>query len=115
MGLFTDSVPRDLHDALQQRYDDLLEKYHSLRLVGNAPVKPMTLHMPRTDTGTQAVRAAEIAFVTPRVRGVVENLMRDNPLLLEADALREAQRLERIITGKELPIAAGELHMPPAR
>lgn len=115
MGLFTETVPRDLHDALQKRYDDLLEKYHALRLVGNAPVKPMTLHLPKTDTGTEAVRAAEVALVSPRARSVAENLLRDNPTLSEADALREALRLERIITGKELPIAAGELHMPPAR
>lgn len=121
MGLFADTVPREMYEDMREqrdqalvRYDKLFDEYSKLRPT-HAPVKPMTLHMPKTDSGTEAVRAAEVALVTPRIRGVAENLMREKPLLSEADALREAMRLERIITGKELPIAAGELNMPPAR
>lgn len=102
MGLFTETVPRDLYDALQQRYDALLEKYHALRPT-HAPVSPMRVIGPRPDAGEATVQAIEAAVTSPRVRAIAEKLMREDGVP-EAAALREAKRLDDIARGRAAPV-----------
>lgn len=112
MGLLTPTVPRDLYDALQARYDDLLNKYHALRPT-HSPVAPMKLIQPKPE-GEAQVRAMEQAVLDPRVIEQAEAIaQRDNvPMPL---ALAEAQRLSRIARGRETAPSVAEPYSPPVR
>jgi len=93
MGLFTDTVPRELYDALQSRYDALLDKYHSLRLQGHAPTKPAVLIPPKPDSGQLAVMGAEKALQTPGAIALIEELKAKGKS--EAEACRIVLEMRR--------------------
>lgn len=105
MGLFSDTVPRDLHDALQTRYDDLLAKYHSLRPT-HAPVQPMRQTTPRVE-GEARIQQMERDAHSPRVLAVAENLKRQKPDLSNDEAIAEAVRLDGFVRGKDVPEYGG--------
>jgi hypothetical protein len=105
MGLFTDTVPRELYDALQTRYDALLDKYHSLRMQGQAPTKPAVLIPPKPDSGQLAVLSAERVIRTPGAQAIVEELMQKGKS--EADALRIVAEMQNVGRGKALPEPGG--------
>lgn len=116
MGLFSDTVPRDLYDKKCADYDALLEKYHALRQMGQAPVAPLRMSLPKQDSGTTALRNIETALHSPRVQAVAESLRRDNPSLTAEGALAEAARLDGFVRGKDVvPSAAESTSLPPAR
>lgn len=99
MGLFTDTVPRDLYDGLQARYDDLLAKYHALRPT-HSPVAPVRMIAPQPDSGQRALAAAEHAARSPGFMQTVSALVEAGSS--DADAMREAERLYRIAKGREV-------------
>ena len=115
MGLFADTVPRDLYDALQARYDDLLAKYHSLRPT-HAPVAPMRQTAPKPEPGVDALHAIERSVTDPRVALVATKLMHDRPSLTKREAMIEAKRLDDIARGRTLPApAVSGVSVPPVR
>ena len=101
MGLFTETVPRELYDALQTRYDALLDKYHSLRMQGMAPTKPAVLIPPKPDSGQLAVMGAERALRTPGAQKLIEELMQKGKS--EAEACRIVAEMQNVAKGKALP------------
>lgn len=107
MGLFSDTVPRELYDRKCAEYDALLEKYHSLRLIGNAPVSPIRTSMPKPDTGTAALKDLEQRAHSPRVLGMAANLRAQKPELTQEEALAEAVRLDGFIAGRAMVPPAG--------
>lgn len=118
MGLFADTVPRDLYDGLQTRYDALLEKYHSLRQTGQAPVAPLRMQLPKEDGGSAKLREMEHTMhsvQSPRVKAIAENLLKEKPELSAEGALAEAVRLDNIARGRSMPQGAGDVPLPPSR
>lgn len=106
MALFNDSVSREQYEdmraqraAWQQRYDTLLDKYHSLRAF-QSPVNPMKAIPPRPDSATETLDAMEQSTRDPRIEAAVKTLLAEKPELNPAAALREAKRMLDIATGK---------------
>lgn len=114
MGLFTDTVPRDLYDALQARYDDLLAKYHSLRPT-HSPVAPLRVTAPKEEPGLATLHAAEAAINNPHIARIADNIMREQPSLSRQGALLEAKRLDDIRRGRAVAPSAASPPEPPSR
>ena len=114
MGLFTDSVPRDLYDALQTRYDDLLNKYHALR-PSHAPVAPMRVTAAPEEPGARALHAAEAAINDPRLAAMADNLMQQSPGLSPVRAMIEAKRLDDMVRGRTVAPSLPTGSEPPSR
>lgn len=74
-------VPRSVYDDLQTRYDQLLEKYHALKLAGAVtPAKPATAVQPEPSPEERARRQAEEDYT----QNVVRHLMTQGASELEA-------------------------------
>jgi hypothetical protein len=101
VGLFTESVPRDLYDRKCAEYDALLDKYHALRMAGAEPVTKIRTTLQPPDGAAQTLKAAEMAASDPNVRRVAEKFMAQG--MAEPVALREAKRLADIARGRVLP------------
>lgn len=107
MGLLPQTVPLHVYERKCAEYDALLEKYHSLRLAGHAPTKPVTLHLPQPDSGQLAVMGAEIALRSEGARKMVDELMAKG--MTEAAALREVEGMQNVARGRTVPPMAGDL------
>ena len=106
MGLLTETVPKHVYDDLLRRYDLLLERYHSLRLAGHAPVKPAVLIPPKPDSGQLAVMGAERALRTPGAQAIYDELIAKGKT--DAEACRLLGEMHNVATGKALPTPAQE-------
>ena len=101
MGLLTETVPKHVYDDLLRRYDTLMEHYHALRAMGQAPVKPAVLIPPKPDSGQLAVMGAEKALRTPGAQKLIEELMQKGKS--EAEACRIVAEMQNVGRGKALP------------
>lgn len=114
MGILTPTVPRDLYDALQARYDDLLNKYHALRPT-HAPTAPLRVSSPQEEPGARALHAIEHAVTNPRLAQIADTLMQTKPELSRVAALVEAKRLDDIARGKAVAPSVAPPSEPPSR
>jgi hypothetical protein len=105
MPIFKETVPKSIYDQKCAEYNDLLAKYHALRLEGYNPAAKLRMIGPKPDSGLAAIQAGERAFVDPRVARAFAQCVEAG--MSEADALREAVRLVGIATGKSEPTSAG--------
>jgi hypothetical protein len=105
MGILSETVPKHVYDDLLRRYDALMDHYHALRMIGNAPVKPAVLIPPKPDSGQLAVMGAEHALQTPGARKMIEELMQTGKT--EPEACRIVLAMRQVATGKALPEPAG--------
>lgn len=120
MGIFSETVPREQYEDLkaqlragEERYRDLMEKYHALRPT-HAPVKPITATLPKPDSGEQALHAVELAVRDPNVARVAQKFVEEQGMN-DADAFREAKRLADIARGRLLPPNLATPPEPPSR
>jgi hypothetical protein len=114
MGILTPSVPRDLYDALQARYDDLLNKYHALRPT-HSTVAPLRVSAPQEEPGAKALHAVERTVTDPRVRAIAAKLLAENPQLTHLAAMKEATRLDDIMRGRGMAPPIVPPTEPPSR
>lgn len=114
MGVFQETVPKWMYDALQSRYDDLLAKYHSLRPT-HSPVAPMRVTAPREEPGMATLHAIEATINDPRIARMADTLMQQKPGLSREQAITEATRLHAIGTGKATAPPASGVPGPPVR
>ena len=114
MGILTPTVPRDIYDALQARYDDLLNKYHALRPT-HSPVAPIRVSAPKEEPGLATLHATEAAIRNPAIARLADKLRQDKPELGHAEALREAKRLDDIARGRAVAPPVSQPYVPPSR
>lgn len=108
MAIFKETVPKFVYDQKCAEYNALLEKYHALRQSGYDPASKLRMIPPKPDSGQAAIMAGERAMVDPRVGRAFAKLVEEG--MNEPDALREANRLVGIASGRlEATPAGGSL------
>ena len=106
MGLFAESVPREMYEdvkaqlaASEARYTALFAAYEKLRPT-HSPASPIRMNAPTEEPGLATLHAAEAAVRDPRIAGIADNLIAQSPGLDRRIALREAKRLDDIARGR---------------